>query len=128
MCGPAVRLCGSPKRSVKVSSAVAGSETVAAGLGRNASQVSSELTWSGAFILLLIMISAFAVIYTTHACRELYSSLRELESEQWSLQEDYGRLMLEQTTWASHYRVEKVARSELGMREPDLARMKVVLP
>ena len=107
---------------------MAGSETVAAGLGQGARRVSSELVWSGAFTLLLIVLSAFAVIYTTHACRELYASLRELESEQWLLQEDYGRLMLEQTTWSSHYRVEKVARSELGMREPDLARMKVVLP
>ena len=45
---------------------------------------------------------------------------------QWYLQEDYGRLILEQSTWASHYRVEKVARSDLDMQAPDLALYKVV--
>jgi len=44
------------------------------------------------------------------------------------LQEDYGRLLLEQSTWASHHRVEKVARKDLGMRAPDLARYTVVAP
>jgi cell division protein FtsL len=128
MCGLAVRLCGSPKKSAKMGSVVARSETIAAVLGHSGGRASSELLWSGALALLLIVISAFAVIYTTHACRELYSSLQGLESEQWLLQEDYGRLILEQSTWSSHYRVEKVARSELGMRAPDLARLKVLSP
>jgi cell division protein FtsL len=42
------------------------------------------------------------------------------------LQEDYGRLLLEHSTWASHYRVEKVAAEELGMQPPALAQLKVV--
>jgi len=34
--------------------------------------------------------------------------------------------VLEQSTWASHYRVEKVARADLDMRVPDLQRFRVV--
>jgi cell division protein FtsL len=79
-----------------------------------------------AVLLLLVLVSAFATIHSTHACRALYTQLQVLESSQWYLQEDYGRLLLEQSTWASHYRVEKVARSDLGMGAPNLAQYKVV--
>ncbi len=77
--------------------------------------------------LALVLVSAFGVIHTTHACRELYTELRELESSQWYLQEDYSRLLLEQSTWGSHHRVEKVARGELGMQPPDLGQLQVML-
>jgi cell division protein FtsL len=79
-----------------------------------------------AVLLALVLFSAFATIFSTHACRALYARLQELESEQWYLQEDYGRLVLEQSTQASHYRVESIARGDLGMTEPDLAQFKVV--
>ena len=84
------------------------------------------LYWLNAGALVLVLLCTFTVVHSTHVCRTLYAQLQELESSQWYLQEDYGRLVLEQSTWASHYRVEKVARNELGMRAPDLARFKVV--
>jgi cell division protein FtsL len=80
-----------------------------------------------AVLILLILVSAFATIHSTHACRALYTQLQELESSQWYLQEDYGRLLLEHSTWASHYRVEKVARGDLGMSAPNLEHFKVVV-
>lgn len=85
-----------------------------------------HLLWLNAATALLILVSAFAVVHATHACRALYTSLQELESAQWYLQEDYGRLLLEHSTWASHHRVEKVATEELGMQPPELAQLRVV--
>jgi cell division protein FtsL len=85
-----------------------------------------RLLWLNLGATCLVLLSAFAVIHSTHACRDLYTTLQDLEAQQWHLQEDYGRLLLEESTWASHYRVEKVARGELGMVEPDLALYKVV--
>jgi cell division protein FtsL len=85
-----------------------------------------QLVALNAVLTVLILVSAFAAIYATHACRALYTNLETLESSQWYLQEDYGRLLLEQSTWASHYRVEKVARGDLGMAAPDLTQYKVV--
>ena len=85
-----------------------------------------ELVTFNAALLLLVLVSAFATIYSTHACRALYTQLQVLESSQWYLQEDYGRLLLEQSTWASHYRVEKVARTDLGMSAPNLAQYRVI--
>jgi cell division protein FtsL len=85
-----------------------------------------QLVAANAILLALIVVSAFATIYSTHACRALYTQLQIIESSQWYLQEDYGRLLLEQSTQASHYRVEKIARDDLGMAPPDLAQFKVV--
>ena len=95
---------------------------------RKEQPVAGHLLWLNAAVLLLIVVSAFAVVHTTHACRALYTSLQELESAQWYLQEDYGRLLLEHSTWASHYRVEKVATEELSMQAPELAQHRVVRP
>ena len=86
-----------------------------------------RLFWLSAGALSLILVSAFGVILSTHNCREYYAQLQVLEASQWYLQEDYGRLLLEQSTWASHYRVEQVARRELGMLAPEASAQRVVL-
>ena len=109
-----------------MSARVAGKTMVTASVVRGASADVAYLPWMNLGALLLVLVSAFAVIHSTHACRDLYTQLQVLESRQWHLQEDYGRLVLEESAWASHYRVEKVARGELGMVEPDLAHYKVV--
>ena len=41
---------------------------------------SRKLLYFNAAVLLLIMLSAFATIYSTHACRALYTQLQVLES------------------------------------------------
>lgn len=76
--------------------------------------------------LALVVMSAFGVIHSSHSCRGLYAQLQDLEATQWYLQEDYSRLLLEQSTWASHHRVEKVAGRELGMLAPPALEMKVI--
>lgn len=108
----------------RVAGALAGKTMVTASVTPAAA--SRGLLWMNAGALLLVVLSAFAVIHSTHACRELYTQLQVLETSQWNLQEDYGRLLLEESAWASHHRVEKVARSELGMSAPDLARYEVL--
>jgi cell division protein FtsL len=86
-----------------------------------------RLFWSNAAVLGLILMSAFGVILSTHNCREAYAKLQVLEASQWYLQEDHGRLILEHSTWASHYRVEQVARRELGMFAPEAASQRIVV-
>lgn len=91
-----------------------------------AGQSGRQLAWLNAALMVLVIASTFAVIHATHDCRAMYARLQELESSQWYLQEDYGRLLLEHSTWASHYRVERVALEDLGMQAPGLAQLKVV--
>ncbi len=100
---------------------------ISASLKQREPRAGIKLAACNAALLALVLISAFGTIYSTHACRALYTQLQDLESSQWYLQEDYGRLLLEQSTWASHYRVEKVARGDLGMGAPNLAQYKVIL-
>ena len=84
--------------------------------------------WLVGLLVVLLVASALAVIQASHRCRELYTVLQRLEVDQWELQEDHGRLLLEQSTWGSHYRVERVATRELGMRAPPMQNVKVVRP
>ncbi|AQA19782.1 cell division protein FtsL [Halioglobus japonicus] len=105
---------------------VKGKKMMTAAVSGQAPARRAPLFWGNLVLAVLVLGSAFAVIHSTHACRDLYTHLQALEARQWHLQEDYGRLLLEESTWASHYRVEKVARSELKMAEPDLARYEVV--
>ena len=84
-----------------------------------------NFTWMNAAALGLVVVCSFSVIQASHACRQLYAQLQILEAERWYMEEDYGRLLLEQSTWASHHRVETVAVSELGMAPPAIANVKV---
>jgi cell division protein FtsL len=84
-------------------------------------------TWKrSAALAVLCVASAFATVYATHECRELYTELQRLEAARWSLDEEYSRLLLEQSAWASHYRVEQVAEREMSMRAPGIDRQRVL--
>jgi cell division protein FtsL len=85
----------------------------------------SRLVWMNAAIMCLIVVCAFSVIQTSHACRQLYAQLQILEASRWYMEEDYGRLLLEQSTWASYRRVEQVAEHDLGMKPPAITDLKV---
>lgn len=105
---------------------MAGGRTIRITQANRAAVASRKLLVANALALLLILVCALAVVRSSHVCRQLYAQLQTLESTRWYLQENYGRLVLEQSTWASHYRVEKVARADLDMRAPDLQRFRVV--
>ncbi len=59
--------------------------------------------------------SAVAVVFARHESRALFVELRALEQARDELNIDFGRLQLEQATWAETHRVEQIARSRLGM-------------
>ena len=77
---------------------------------------------------LAVMLTAVSVIETSHRCRVMYARLQELQLAQWDMQEQWGRLLLEQSTWAGHHRVEQLARKQLKMRLPAAAELQVVMP
>ncbi|MCG8325607.1 MAG: cell division protein FtsL [Thiotrichales bacterium] len=73
------------------------------------------------FLLLLsaVFFSAIKIVITRHDARTLFVEIQELEKIRDELNEEWGRLQLEQSTWATDVRVETMARNELGMRMPD---------
>lgn len=71
------------------------------------------------FILLLIVfISAIQVVISQHEARKLFVEIQSLEKTRDNLNEEWTRLLLEQSTWATDSRIETVARSELNMKTP----------
>ena len=82
---------------------------------------------ANAALLVAVMASAAAVVESSHRCRALYTELRHLEAEGQDLREQWGRLLLEQSTWAAPDRVERIAREALGMRVPTPDERRVVI-
>lgn len=79
-----------------------------------------------AVLLVLVVGSALGVIYSSYKSRQLFAELQTLNRESIHLEEEWGRLLLEQSTWASHSRIERVARSELKMVVPEAGDIVVV--
>jgi len=71
--------------------------------------------------------SALGVVYSSHICREYYATLQSLESQRWAAQEDYSRLLLQESTLASPHRVLSIATEQLGMRVPGMGADRVVV-
>ena len=82
-------------------------------------------------VLLLIVAnvgSAIAVVYARHEHRQLFVDFKRLERERDELNIDFGRLQLEQATWAESNRIDQVARNRLGMVFPQADETVVVRP
>jgi cell division protein FtsL len=76
-----------------------------------------ELT---ALLLLAAGVTSSGVWVTgaKHRARQLFVELEELNREQDLLQIDWGRLQIEQSTWATHPRIESLARERLHLTTP----------
>ncbi len=70
-------------------------------------------------LYLAIFLSAIQVVIARHETRRLFVELQAMERTRDALKEEWGRLQLEQSTWAINDRVETVARTKLGMKMPE---------
>ena len=64
------------------------------------------------------LISALASVYVKHESRKQFIYLQERTAERDRLNVEWGRLQIEQSTWATHARVERLAREKLEMMIP----------
>lgn len=69
-------------------------------------------------VLVAVIGSAIAVVERKHESRRLFVALQGLEAERDRLDVEWGRLRLEQGTFATHGRVESLAREELDLVMP----------
>ncbi len=79
---------------------------------------------------LLLMVIAIAcamgVITSQHKARKLFVDLQQEQRFAKQMEIEWGQLQLEQSTWAMHARIEKIASSYLQMKVPDPAKTQVV--
>ena len=78
-------------------------------------------------VLLGVLIAcALALVTAQHRARKLFTELETEQEIAKQLDVEWGQLQLEQSTWAMHARVEKVAGSTLRMRVPAADRVVLV--
>ena len=77
-------------------------------------------------LLLATLASAIGVVYARQQSRLVFVELSRLGNERDDLNFEFGRLQLEQATWAENNRVEQIARGKLGMVSPSAAETIVI--
>lgn len=93
--------------------------------------LSKPLPGGSFFMMLLfvgVLVSAIGVSYSAHVNRQLLNTLYNELSERDKAQAEWGRLILEQSTWTAHSRIEALASEQLKMRIPDAAEIRMVAP
>ena len=76
-------------------------------------------------LVLVLMGCALALINAQHRARMNFAELERLKKEARALDEQWGQLRLEQSTWAGRTRVETLARTQLGLIPPPLDHIRV---
>jgi cell division protein FtsL len=69
-------------------------------------------------LLAAVLVSALGVVWTRNQSRVLFVQLTALQNQRDALNIEYGKLELEQATYAEPRRVDSEARLKLGMVDP----------
>lgn len=69
-------------------------------------------------IIMAILVSAIALIYSQDLSRRLTDQLQRAEQNAQQLQVRSGQLVLEQSTFARQQRLQRIAKSQLGLQAP----------
>jgi len=75
-----------------------------------------------------VLVTATGVVYAKYASRKSFVELQSLRAERDAIDVEWGRLQLEQSTWATHGRVERIARKKLEMHTPLADEVTVIRP
>jgi cell division protein FtsL len=79
-----------------------------------------------AMLAIAVIATAIACVYARHESRKQFTALQVLIAERDTLEVEWGRLQIEQSTWSTHSRVERLARRKMKMRNPEPAEIMVV--
>jgi len=77
-------------------------------------------------LLGLLVACALSLVTSRHQARKLFVDLEREQSRARAAEIEYGQLQLEQSTWSTPSRVEKVAREQLRMQMPGPGSVEVV--
>ena len=75
---------------------------------------------------IVCVVSALALVYTKHESRKLFVELEQLTDERDELNIEWGQLQIEQSTWATHARIEQVAADDLQLTRPETSEIFVI--
>lgn len=69
-------------------------------------------------LLAAVLGSAISVVWVRHESRVLFVQLTQLQNQRDAMNIEYGKLELEQATFAEPRRIDEEARGQLGMLDP----------
>ncbi len=72
------------------------------------------------------VLSSMALVYTKHDSRKLFVELEALTHERDELNIEWGQLQIEQSTWATHARIERVATEDLALERPETSEIYII--
>lgn len=78
----------------------------------------SKTTWVQFILLLSVLISAIAVVYSTNSYRVSYNNLQLAEQHENQMQLHWGQLLLEQASLSRQSRIQQIAAQKLDMVTP----------
>jgi len=84
------------------------------------------LTRLNLILFAVLLACALGVVTGQHKARKLFAELEKERREAKRLDEEWGQLQLEQSTWATHARIERLAAKSLGMQPPPPSRVRVL--
>lgn len=80
-------------------------------------------------LLAVAVVCGLATVTAQHRSRTLFMALEREQALAREYQDEWGRLQLEQVTWAMHSRVEHTATERLRMQTPGAERVRqIALP
>jgi len=79
-------------------------------------------------LLAAVLISALATVSSNHRARKLVIEYERETKRMQALDVEWGKLQLEQGTWAAHARVAQIARQRLGMHPPRAGQIIAMTP
>ncbi|MFB0963764.1 MAG: cell division protein FtsL [Pseudomonas sp.] len=78
------------------------------------------------FLFVLNLVTAVCVAYASHNSRKYLNELFEATQIRDRAQAEWGRFVLEQSTWTAHNRIESLAVQQLGMHIPEPGSVRMV--
>lgn len=74
----------------------------------------------------ILIVCSLGVVTSQHKARKLFVELQGEKDEAKKLDVEWGQLQLEQSTWATSSRIERIAGSDLHMKVPGPSRIRTI--
>ncbi|OZG72036.1 cell division protein FtsL [Hahella sp. CCB-MM4] len=77
-------------------------------------------------LMLALVVSGIAAAYAVHLNRQLFIELQGLQQQEDRYEREWTQLLLEESAWSAHSRVEQIASKQFGMAVPRTDQVEIV--
>jgi len=77
-------------------------------------------------LMFALVVSGVAAAYSVHLNRQLFTNLQGLQQQKDRYEREWTQLLLEESAWSAHSRVEQIASQQFGMTVPRSDQVEIV--